>query len=81
MSTTMNKIYHIRERFYQQGKNISQITSETGLNRKNVSKYVDMTYFRSPADFRFAHFYKNDYLYETAKYLILSFSYSNSSFL
>lgn len=28
--------------YYQQDKNISQIASETGLNRKTISKYVDM---------------------------------------
>ena len=48
MSTTMDQIHHIREMFYQQDKNISQIASETGLNRKTVSKYVDMEDFSSP---------------------------------
>ena len=48
MSTTMDQIHHIRELFYQQGKNITEIASETGLNRKNVSKYVDMEDFNSP---------------------------------
>lgn len=48
MSTTMDQIHHIREMFYQQGKNISQIASETGLNRKTVSKYVDMEDFNIP---------------------------------
>lgn len=49
MSTTMDQIHHIREMFYQQGKSISQIASETGLNRKTVSKYVDMEDFSIPA--------------------------------
>ena len=48
MSTTMDQIHHIRELFYQQDKNISQIASETGLNRKTISKYVDMEDFNSP---------------------------------
>lgn len=49
MSTTMDQIHHIRDMFYQQDKNISQIASETGLNRKTVSKYVDMEDFNKPA--------------------------------
>lgn len=49
MSTTMDQIHHIREMFYQQDKNISQIASETDLNRKTVSKYVDMDDFNKPA--------------------------------
>jgi transposase len=44
----MDQIHHITEMFYQQGKNISEISSETGLNRKTVSKYVDMEDFNSP---------------------------------
>lgn len=48
MSTTMDQIHHIRELFYQQDKSISQIASETGLNRKTVRKYVDMEDFNSP---------------------------------
>lgn len=53
MSTTMDQIHHIRELFYQQGKNISQIASETGLNRKTVSKYVDMVLFSTLNDASF----------------------------
>ena len=48
MSLTMDQIHHIRDLFYQQDKNISQIASETGLNRKTVRKYVDMEDFSSP---------------------------------
>ena len=48
MSTTMDQIHHIREMYYQQDKSITQIASETGLNRKTVSKYVDMEDFSSP---------------------------------
>lgn len=48
MSTTMDQIHRIREMFYQQDMNISQIASETGLNRKTVSKYVDMENFNIP---------------------------------
>ena len=48
MSTTMDQIHHIREMYYQQDKNISEIASETGLNRKTISKYVDMEDFNCP---------------------------------
>lgn len=48
MSTTMDQIHHIRDLFYQQDKNISEIASETGLNWKTVRKYVDMEDFNSP---------------------------------
>lgn len=44
----MYQIHHIRELFCQQDKNISQISSETGLNRKTIRKYVDMEDFNSP---------------------------------
>ncbi len=49
MSTTMDQIHHIRQLFYQQDKNISEIASETGLNWKTVKKYVDMEDFNSPS--------------------------------
>lgn len=49
MSTTMDQIHHIRDLYYQQDKNISQIASETGLNRKTISKYVDMEDFNTPS--------------------------------
>ena len=45
MSTTMDQIHRIREMYYQQDKNISEIASETGLNWKTVKKYVDMEDF------------------------------------
>ena len=48
MSTTMDQIHHIRDMFYQQDKNISEIASETGLNWKTVKIYVDMEDFNSP---------------------------------
>lgn len=48
MSTTMDQIHHIREMYFQQDKNISEIASETGLNRKTISKYVDMEDFNCP---------------------------------
>lgn len=47
MSTTMDQIHRIREMFYQQDKNISQIASETGFNWKTVKKYVDMEDFNT----------------------------------
>lgn len=49
MSTTMDQIHRIREMYYQQGKNISQIASETGFNWKTVKKYVDMDDFNIPS--------------------------------
>jgi len=48
MSTTMDQIHRIREMYYQQDKNISEIASETGFNWKTVKKYVDMEDFSSP---------------------------------
>lgn len=48
MSTTMDQIHRIREMYYQQDKNISEIATETGFNWKTVKKYVDMEDFSSP---------------------------------
>ena len=48
MSTTMDQIHRIREMYYQQDKNISEIASETGFNWKTVKKYVDMENFNLP---------------------------------
>lgn len=48
MSLTMDQIHRIREMFYQQDKNLSEIASETGLNWKTVKKYVDMEDFNNP---------------------------------
>ncbi len=42
---TMDQIHSIREMFYHQGKSISEIASETGRNRKTVTKYIDMEDF------------------------------------
>lgn len=47
--TTMDQIHDIRQLFYEQGRNISEIAEETGLNWKTVRKYVDMTDFNLPA--------------------------------
>jgi transposase len=44
----MDQIHHIREMYFQQDKSISEIASETGLNRKTISKYVDMEDFNCP---------------------------------
>ncbi len=49
MSTTMDQKYRIREMFYQQDKNISEIASETGFNWKTVKKYVNMEDFNPPS--------------------------------
>ncbi len=45
----MDQIHHIRALYYEQGKNISEIATITGLNWKTVAKYVDMTDFNPPA--------------------------------
>ena len=45
---TMDQIHHIRHLFYEQGRNLTEIASETGLNWKTVKKYVDMEDFSSP---------------------------------
>ena len=47
--TTMDQIHHIRELYYEQDKNLSEIAAITGLNRKTVTKYVDMTDFNPSA--------------------------------
>lgn len=44
----MDQIHHIRQLFYEQGKNISEIAQETGLSWKTVRKYVDQTDFNQP---------------------------------
>lgn len=49
MSTTMDQIHRIREMYYHQDKNISDIASETGFDWKTVKKYVDMEDFSPPA--------------------------------
>lgn len=44
----MDQIHHIRQLFYEQDKNLSEIVRETGLSWKTVRKYVDMTDFNQP---------------------------------
>ena len=41
----MDQIHHIRQLYYEQDKNISEIAQETGASWKTVRKYVDMTDF------------------------------------
>lgn len=48
MSLAMDQIHRIRELFYQQDMNISEIASVTGFNWKTVQKYVDMEDFNPP---------------------------------
>ena len=36
--TTMDQIHHIRELFYSQGKNISEIAKETGASTATISR-------------------------------------------
>ena len=44
----MDQIHHIRQKYYWQGKSISEIATETGYNWKTVKKYVDMEDFNEP---------------------------------
>lgn len=46
---TMDQIHHIRELFYEQDKNISEIAQMLHLNWRTVQKYVDMDDFNLPA--------------------------------
>lgn len=45
---TMDQIHHIRQLYYEQDKNISEIAQETATSWKTVRKYVDMTDFNLP---------------------------------
>lgn len=45
---TMDQIYHIRELFFEQGYNISDIAKATGRDWKTIAKYVDMDDFNEP---------------------------------
>ena len=46
---TMDQIHHIRELFYEQGHNISDIAKATGRDWKTVAKYIDMADFNESA--------------------------------
>lgn len=45
---TMDQIHHIRQLYYEQDKEISEIMQITGRDRKTVQKYLDMTDFNLP---------------------------------
>jgi len=45
----MDQIHLIRSLFYEQGKNISEISRETGMDWKTVRKYIDMDDFNPVA--------------------------------
>ena len=45
---TMDQIHHIRALYYEQGMKISEIIKETGMDRKTITKYIDMTDFNQP---------------------------------
>lgn len=45
---TMDQIHRIRELYYEQGHNLSEISRELGINWKTVQKYVDMDDFNAP---------------------------------
>lgn len=44
----MDQIHYIRELYYEQGYNISEIAETTGHNWKTIAKYVDMADFNEP---------------------------------
>lgn len=44
----MDQIHYIRQLYYEQDKNISEIAQETGRDPKTVKKYIDMTDFNLP---------------------------------
>lgn len=44
----MDKIHSIRQFYYDQGKTIPKIITETGHDRKTITKYLDMTDFNAP---------------------------------
>lgn len=46
---TMDQIHHIRELYYGQGHNISEISRMEDLDRRTVTKYVDKVDFNRPA--------------------------------
>ncbi|MCR5475744.1 MAG: IS21 family transposase [Lachnospiraceae bacterium] len=41
----MDKVYSIRQLYYEQGKSIAEIIEETGHDRKTIVKYLDQTDF------------------------------------
>lgn len=45
---TMDQIHHIRELYFEQGYNISEIAEATGRDWKTVAKYIDMADFNEP---------------------------------
>ena len=48
---TMDQIHHIRELYYGQGHNISEISRMEKLDRRTVTKYIDKVDFNRPACF------------------------------
>lgn len=48
MTTTMDQIHTIRQLYYEQGLNLSQISEKLGLDWKTVRKYVDKEDFNLP---------------------------------
>lgn len=43
----MDKIHSIKQLYYEQGKTIPEIITETGHDRKTIIKYLDMTDFNT----------------------------------
>ena len=48
MTTTMDQIHTIRQLYYEQDLNLSQISEKLGLDWKTVRKYVDKEDFNLP---------------------------------
>ena len=46
---TMDQIHDIRFRFYEKGKNVSQIAEALRLDWRTVCKYIDQNDFNEPA--------------------------------
>jgi len=43
---TMTQIHDIRKLYFEEGKNISQISKKTGFDRKTVRHYLNRDNFR-----------------------------------
>ena len=46
----MEMIQQVRDMYYRQGKNISEISDQLKLNWKTVQKYIDKTDFNVPLE-------------------------------
>ena len=44
----MTQVHNIRKLYFEEGKNISQISKETGFDRKTVRHYLKIDDFNAP---------------------------------